>query len=211
MDADGGDQVADELKSLDLKDTASVEEEVVEDEESQNLRSERVPSVSMRTMHFTNGDWYPEEKPKIAPPSDPVERAVPSEGSGENVSEARKTLDEAELSSEEDDTDAMERYANEKTGEVPESFFEILCRECTKIPYTPEEQQERRNSGHLERNKMLLEGIKTNHREWMYQIEERIALEMMNERRKARKKALKEQRKLAEAVAGSGLDAQATA
>lgn len=70
-----------------------------------------------------------------------VERAVPSEGSGENVSEARKTLDEAELSSEEDDTDAMERYANEKTGEVPESFFEILCRECTKIPYTPEEQQ----------------------------------------------------------------------
>lgn len=58
---------------------------------------------------------------------------------------------------------------------------------------------------------MLLEGIKTNHREWMYQIEERIALEMMNERRKARKKALKEQRKLAEAVAGSGLDAQATA
>lgn len=74
MDADGGDQVADELKSLDLKDTASVEEEVVEDEESQNLRSERVPSVSMRTMHFTNGDWYPEEKPKIAPPSDPGKR-----------------------------------------------------------------------------------------------------------------------------------------
>ncbi|OQR68971.1 hypothetical protein BIW11_12555, partial [Tropilaelaps mercedesae] len=131
-----------------------------------------------------------------------VERAVPSEGSGENVSEARKALQEDELSSEgeENIADVMEKYADEETGEVPESFFEILCRECSKIPYTPEEQQERRNEGHRLRNKMLLDGIKTNHREWVYQIEERIALEMMNELRKARKRALKEQRKLTEAA-----------
>lgn len=50
---------------------------------------------------------------------------------------------------------------------------------------------------------MLLDGIKTNHREWVYQIEERIALGMMNDLRRARKKAQKEQRRLAEAAAAA--------
>lgn len=46
---------------------------------------------------------------------------------------------------------------------------------------------------------MLLEGIKANHREWFYQIEEMLALEMMNQTRKALKKARKEEKKAAAA------------
>lgn len=46
---------------------------------------------------------------------------------------------------------------------------------------------------------MLLDGIKANHREWFYQIEEELALEMMNQKRKALKKARKEEKRLAAA------------
>lgn len=76
MDADGGDQAADEMKKLSIKDegeeTGTLD--VLEDEdESLGTTLEKKPTLSVKDMHFTNGDWYPEEKPRIAPPPDDSE------------------------------------------------------------------------------------------------------------------------------------------
>lgn len=49
-DRSEGDQLAKDLELLTL-----------EGDEADNSVQE---SVSMRDMHFTNGDWYPKEKPK---------------------------------------------------------------------------------------------------------------------------------------------------
>lgn len=51
-DKSEGDQLVKNLEGLTL-----------EDDEANNSTQE---SVSMRDMHFTNGDWYPKEKPKLA-------------------------------------------------------------------------------------------------------------------------------------------------
>lgn len=67
MDADGGDQMADEMKNLTLNEDTECDDGALEDD---SQASEKKPSVSMRNMHFTNGDWYPEEKPRLAPPPD---------------------------------------------------------------------------------------------------------------------------------------------
>ena len=46
-DKSEGDQLVKELEGLTLEDDEATQE-----------------SVSMKDMHFTNGDWYPKEKPK---------------------------------------------------------------------------------------------------------------------------------------------------
>lgn len=54
-DKSEGDQLVKELEGLTLED------------DDANISTQ--DSVSMRDMHFTNGDWYPKEKPK--PPKVP--------------------------------------------------------------------------------------------------------------------------------------------
>ncbi|XP_028968053.1 stress response protein nst1-like [Galendromus occidentalis] len=186
-----GDRLAEELESLTLED----------DEGIQQTKD----GVSMKNMHFTNGDWFPKEKPKPAKiPEGAADVASGADGEvqgkgapdGCGVDFGSDTEESQKEDEEDADEDDLLKYKDEETGEVPQSFFDVLCRECSKIPYTPEENQERRNKGHKERNQMLLDGIKTNHREWFYQIEEKLALEMMNQKRKALKKARKEEQTL---------------
>lgn len=56
-------------------------------------------------------------------------------------SECLNDTDESEKGDENEDEDDLAKYIDKETGEKPSSFFEVLCRECSKIPYTPEEQQ----------------------------------------------------------------------
>ena len=71
-------------------------------------------------------------------PNESQEKVAPDETAAEFLNETDESQKDDDESADEDD---LAKYKNEETGEVPHSFFEVLCRECSKIPYTPEEQQ----------------------------------------------------------------------
>lgn len=71
-------------------------------------------------------------------PNECKEKTAPDEIGAELLNETDESQKDEDESGDEDD---LAKYKDEQTGEVPHSFFEVLCRECSKIPYTPEEQQ----------------------------------------------------------------------